>query len=336
MKKAFITLFTLLLLGAILYFIYTNNKYEISYNNTFEINSNIKIKDVIKNSNNIEITNLDDRIDTSKLGEMKITIKLSNKKELYTTINIIDTEKPVISFNKKIIINKGEKIDLLKDVTVTDNSNEEIKSTVIGNYDINIPDTYQLQYYAKDSSNNEIFEDFTLIVKETTKNNNYNIKVNKTLNVVMIYSNDTLVKTFVCSAGNDTPLGTFETSDQYEYGDVVGGVYARYSTRIYKGILFHSVPYYTKPTSDNPYWNDLESEEYNKLGELASAGCIRLSVIDSKWIYDNIKKGTKVEIYESDTLPEGVTKPDAIKIDLNSENKGWDPTDPAKENPWNN
>ena len=43
-----------------------------------------------------------------------------------------------------------------------------------------------------------------------------------------------------------------------------------------------------------------------------------------------------MEIYEGEYLREGVTKPKAIKIDVTSENKGWDPTDPDPENPWNN
>ena len=73
--------------------------------------------------------------------------------------------------------------------------------------------------------------------------------------------------------------------------------------------------------------------EYNKLGTDASKGCVRLSVRDVKWIYDNCPRGTTVKIYDGN-LPSGVSKPSSIKIDENSPNKGWDPTDPDKKNPW--
>ena len=156
----------------------------------------------------------------------------------------------------------------------------------------------------------------------------------------MVYGLDTnneytkLVKIFVVSAGVNTPTGTFTTDLKYETLSLEGGVYGHYTVRFLKsrGMWFHSVPYFSKP-SDN-HWNDLEYEEYNKLGTLASLGCIRLAVIDAKWIYENISKGTTVEIYESDTLPDGVVKPTSIQIDVNSPNRGWDPTDPDPENPW--
>ena len=41
-----------------------------------------------------------------------------------------------------------------------------------------------------------------------------------------------------------------------------------------------------------------------------------------------------VKIYDGE-LPAGVKKPVAPKIDTNSPNKGWDPTDPDTNNPWN-
>lgn len=43
---------------------------------------------------------------------------------------------------------------------------------------------------------------------------------------------------------------------------------------------------------------DLELEEFNKLGEQASQGCVRLAVSDAKWVYDNCPTGTNVSIYD--------------------------------------
>lgn len=165
------------------------------------------------------------------------------------------------------------------------------------------------------------------------ENDKYILNVNCSQNIVTVYENGaygeyTPIKAFVCSVGDDTPNGTFKTSDKYTWRLLFGDVYGRYATRITGHILFHSVPYFTENK------NDLEYVEYNKLGETASMGCIRLAVKDAKWIYDNCSSGTTVKIYRSDTA-EPLAKPDAKKIDLNDTSKrGWDPTDPDPSNPW--
>lgn len=163
----------------------------------------------------------------------------------------------------------------------------------------------------------------------------YYIMVNRQANCVTVYEQDESgeytipMKAMVCSVGvsERTPLGTFRTSDKYTWRYLFGDVYGQYAYRINKNILFHSVPYYTKNKGD------LESEEYNKLGEPASLGCIRLSVEDAKWLVDNCPSGTKVTIYDSPD-PGPLGKPTPKKIDLNSPYKGWDPTDPDVGNPW--
>lgn len=163
----------------------------------------------------------------------------------------------------------------------------------------------------------------------------YYIMVNRQANCVTVYGKDengeytVPVKAMVCSVGvsNATPVGTFKTSDKYAWRYLFGDVYGQYAYRINKHILFHSVPYYSKNKGD------LESEEYNKLGEPASLGCIRLSVADAKWLIDNCPKGTTVTIYDSPD-PGPLGKPTPVRIDLASPNKGWDPTDPSAENPW--
>ena len=71
-----------------------------------------------------------------------------------------------------------------------------------------------------------------------------------------------------------------------------GNSYARYWTRINSSIAFHS-PIYTSVSN-----SAMKIGSYNRLGHRASHGCIRLSVWDAKWIYDNIGKGTVVSIVE--------------------------------------
>lgn len=68
-------------------------------------------------------------------------------------------------------------------------------------------------------------------------------------------------------------------------------------------------------------------------GTSASAGCIRLTVEDAKWIYDNCKSGTTVEFYSSED-PGPLGKPETMKITEYEEYRDWDPTDPSENNPW--
>lgn len=164
----------------------------------------------------------------------------------------------------------------------------------------------------------------------------YYIRVNRKQNCVTIYTQDERgeytvpYKAMICSTGlyNATPRGTYHISTKYLWRDLYGGVYGQYATRIHGGILFHSVPYYKKSKSS------LCTDKYNKLGQQASMGCVRLTVEDAKWIAENCPAGTTVEIYD-DEDPGPLGKPEAVKIDTDSPIKGWDPTDPDIENPWN-
>ena len=163
----------------------------------------------------------------------------------------------------------------------------------------------------------------------------YYIKINYKQNVVTIYAKDEKgnytkpVKAMVCSCGTATPKsGTYSISSKYKWGKLFGGVSGQYCTRIVNSILFHSVPYITH--GDN---GSLEYWEYDKLGTTASAGCIRLTVADAKWIYSNCAKGTKVEFY-ADSNPGPLGKPTAQKISGEEAVRGWDPTDPDAANPW--
>lgn len=175
------------------------------------------------------------------------------------------------------------------------------------------------------------------VTPKTETKNPYYIKINYTQNVVTIYGKDDKgdytkpIKAMVCSTGSATPTsGTYKMSYKYRWLALYGGVYGQYCTRIVGHILFHSVPYL-----ENGNQGSLEYWEYDKLGTSASAGCIRLTVQDAKWIYDNCKSGTEVEFY-SDSNPGPLGKPTAQKISGDETVRGWDPTDPDAKNPWRN
>ena len=191
---------------------------------------------------------------------------------------------------------------------------------------------------------NEVTENTNTTKKEETTNTSntlptgnttYYIKVNYQANAVTIYKKDenghyTIpVKAMVCSCGTATPKnGVYKTSKGYEWGFLEGGTWGRYSTRIVGGILFHSVPYISQSEDSLEYW------EYDKLGTTASLGCVRLSVVDCKWIFDNVEVGTQVEFY-ADSNPGPLGKPSAQKISDNEACRNWDPTDTSPNSPWN-
>ncbi len=299
--------------------------------------SNYSIKDntlVFKNKNTYDEYNKLDR-DVSIINKIPF--------ELYK-----DTEAPVITASD-ITFNVGNKIDLNSKLKCVDKIEGKVKCNIYGTYNSSKVGTYKLTIKAKDSSGNTSSKVITINVKGSSNTSSskssssapksngkpYYIEVIRNKNVVVVYGLDSnnrytkVVKVFTVSVGKNgkTPTGTFRTTKGYRWGALFGGVYGQYSTRITGHILFHSVPYYKKNAST------LEWQEYNKLGTAASAGCVRMRVIDVKWIFDHCPAGTTVKIYDGN-LPKGVFKPVYAKIPSNSPNKGWDPTDPAKNNPW--
>ncbi|SDB33399.1 L,D-transpeptidase family protein [Eubacterium oxidoreducens] len=159
----------------------------------------------------------------------------------------------------------------------------------------------------------------------------YYIKVNRTTNVVTVYNASTnkAVKAMTCSCGgSNTPLGTFYTKAKYRWKLLDGPSYGQYSTRITGSVLFHSVWYYSQSK------NSQSTVQYNKLGTTASHGCVRLTVKDAKWIYDNCSVGTKVIIFAGSSSDDPLGKPETMKVSTASRT-GWDPTDPDSANPYN-
>lgn len=100
--------------------------------------------------------------------------------------------------------------------------------------------------------------------------------------------NWSLQKTMVCSTGkNESPTtrGLFMASDRdtWMYTPRLGSG-AKNWVRFNNTYLFHSVA----------YAKDGKTVVDDTLGVRSSAGCIRLSLEDSQWIYDNIEEDTTV------------------------------------------
>ncbi len=336
-----------------------NKKYQKLYNDLLDkINESfddIKIDDTLLFIDKvIPILNyLNDNKNTYELKEDVIEFKKRVKKEQYDelikefesyenvskTSLIEDTKGPFITAND-ITIYVGNKLDIKSKVKCVDEVDDEVECVINGTFNSSKEGVYNITIESSDKSNNKSTKAIKVNVKKqvarpNTNNKPYYIEVIRNQNVVIVYGLDEhkeynkIVKVFVVSVGRNgkTPTGTYTTTRGYPWGSLIGGVYGQYSTRIYGSYLFHSVPYYSKNKGD------LEWEEFNKLGTAASAGCVRMTVRDVKWIYDNIPNGTTVRIYDGN-LPSGVSKPSATKIPADSPNRGWDPTDPDPNNPW--
>ena len=158
----------IVLIGLGVYFSSSQLKIEFVENAEVGINEAAYNDQFVKRIRNGRITTEKTLIDTSHLGQVEVSLSVksfSGSEEVFTySVSVVDHESPVISFSDYLEANVGTGIDLLKGVSVTDNSGEDITVTVEGFYDINTMGEYQLTYVAYDSSLNQAAEPFTLAV----------------------------------------------------------------------------------------------------------------------------------------------------------------------------
>lgn len=123
------------------------------------------------------------------------------------------------------------------------------------------------------------------------------LDVNTSKQRVYVRDGQTVLYTMYCSTGtgkeNKTPHGTFAIQGERGkfFYNQSSGEGARYwvSWKDYGIYLFHSVP-----TDKDGHYIKHEAEELGK--SAASHGCVRLSVADAKWVYENVPYGMKVVI----------------------------------------
>ncbi|NCB92663.1 MAG: hypothetical protein EOM40_08875 [Clostridia bacterium] len=160
------------------------------------------------------------------------------------------------------------------------------------------------------------------------KQSSYRITVDRVRCQVMVYAKDggngyiIPCKTFTCSVGlpgTPTPAGNHVIYDKARWFTLMGPSYGQYVSKITSNVYFHSV------AGSNMTSYNLSAGAYNMLGQPASHGCIRLSVRDAKWIYDNCPT-YQSNVYVGDNLSAPFDKPATIKIPAG---QNWDPTDPA-------
>ncbi len=352
MKKIIVLIFIILLIVAIsigIIFTRFRNNIETSSDELKADNQNI-IPDVSLENTKFDISETD-------ITSNNITITISSKLEDYNLYYYIDTmDKPENSEegSQEEIVDKDEQEDVEKikkkpeiyilyqdKIEIESNSNIYFKYEAEGKYSKN---SYILeinnidkQVIIDEALENESATEEELKKEQVNvadKSAPYYIIVNYSSNVVTIYKKDANnqytipVKAMVCSTGVSTPRsGVYKlTNARYRWRALFGGVYGQYAVKIVGNILFHSVPYVRTDNGALEYW------EYDKLGTAASAGCVRLTVADALWIYNNCGSGTQVEFSSNSANPLG--KPSARKISAYESLRGYDPTDPISNNPW--
>ena len=121
-----------------------------------------------------------------------------------------------------------------------------------------------------------------------------------------IYStaDNSVVHRWICSTGKKgytTPVGVYylpeaKGQERQEWFAFTGS-YVKYCVCYKKGLYFHSILFRRK--SDD----SVMQSSIDRLGQIASHGCIRLEVQHARWLCDNCPTGTKVVIHNGTSDP---------------------------------
>lgn len=125
-------------------------------NDIIEVYSDIKVKDLIVDSN-VLFDNENDVINTNEIGEYLVNIYFTYKNKKYVDehrIEIVDTTSPRIISGTNKTIYVGEDIDFCDKVFYGDNYDRSIDCKINGEYDINNPGSYELNITLQDDSKN--------------------------------------------------------------------------------------------------------------------------------------------------------------------------------------
>lgn len=148
----------LIIVGSVLIFnnLFDNRKLKLVKNLEFELGSSLNISDLITN-NKVEVTNLDEKIDTTSIGNKDVIIFYKENGKSYkkkVTIQIIDNENPIIDIEDIVTISINNNVDIIELIGVQDNSKEKIIPVIKGEYDLTKEGNYNVVVEATDSSGN--------------------------------------------------------------------------------------------------------------------------------------------------------------------------------------
>lgn len=151
----------------------------------------------------------------------------------------------------------------------------------------------------------------------------YRIEVDLTNQICTVYDNGKPIKCeFVSTAkkGSTTPVGSFKIQGasggrkaKARTAKMSSGTsYAEFLVRFYGGKCMHTVPWKERQTTGHVY-----KDEFNKLGSVASAGCVRMPWILAKFIYENCPLGTPVKVFKGEKGKFPMGKPKKYKATSN-------------------
>ena len=167
-KKIIIIIITILLIlgGVGAFLLYRYNKFEYKKNITIKIGDKIPTtSDYTKyKASKIKWSKLkiEDKT-TYYIGEYEGKINY-HKKSYVVKLTVKDDKAPEIEVSD-METDFGKDIDILSNVKVKDNSKDEVKTEVSGEYDVNKSGEYNLKIVSTDKANNSSEKEFKLTVK---------------------------------------------------------------------------------------------------------------------------------------------------------------------------
>ncbi len=173
MKKKLIIICIILVLGLFAYKKYIDQKiYDSLFvdfisENTFEYGSDLKSLDLIV-SHEGEIIDINE-VDTKLLSNQLISVTVSKdkiKRTFEKEINIVDTQKPIIIFNKDVVtIAFGKKYDFKENIKqVYDVIDGDLNYEIIENVNFEKAGSYTVEVKTFDSNGNETISKYTIKV----------------------------------------------------------------------------------------------------------------------------------------------------------------------------
>jgi lipoprotein-anchoring transpeptidase ErfK/SrfK len=216
------------------------------------------------------------------------------KIDIKDTTNDISIFSSKTCFKKTYYINK-EKVNVYEDSSGKDKIIFTLpKDDVVVAYQEN--NGYLYCEENKDGKKGWIKKNSDNLKGEIYKKTEYTLDINLTNQNISVIKKDKVLKKVQCSTGilgdqeTETPLGIFNVqckgeyfySNKYQEG-------ARYYIKFFSNYLIHSIPVDKK--------GNIIEDEKKKIGFPASHGCIRISIHDAEWIYNNIPEGSSVIIH---------------------------------------
>ena len=183
---------------------------------------------------------------------------------------------------------------------------------------------------------------FTLMAVQTntasakSKKPKYKIYINTKRCLATVYKKKGLkwkpFRCMNCCAGKSStpsPQGTYRLGGKWKWFHMAGrdyNVFVRYAIHVTGDYFLHSCCYNVGTNPRKEYSNQI-----GELGTHRTHGCIRFSVTDAKWIYNNkshIKSVTLTRSSKHDKLG----RPTIRTKNKYKKKRNWDPTDPNRKN----